>query len=96
MQRHEMIAAIVVPPSEYVAAFKQEGPFNTPGFEKALDLLVQLHDIGAFNKDMQSLGADPGMATFFQEGAAMHPIGSWLVSETSNLADESPIRNYPA
>ena len=82
------IAAMVVPPAEYVAAFKQEGPFNTPGFEKALDLLVQLHDIGAFNKDMQSLGADPGMATFFQEGAAMHPIGSWLVSETSNLADE--------
>ena len=82
------IAAMVVPPEEYVAAFKQEGPFNTPGFEKALDLLVQLHDVGAFNKDMQSLGADPAMATFFQEGAVMHPIGSWLVSETSNLAEE--------
>lgn len=82
------IAAMVVPPEEYVAAFKQEGPFNTPGFERALDLLVQLHDVGAFNKDMQSLGADPAMATFFQEGAVMHPIGSWLVSETENLAEE--------
>lgn len=82
------IAAKVVPPDEYIAAFKQEGPFNTPGFEKALDLLVGLHEIGAFNKDMQSLGADPGMATFFLEGAAMHPIGSWLVSESDNLADE--------
>lgn len=82
------IAAMVVPPDAYVAAFKQEAPFNTPEFEKALNLLVGLHDVGAFNKDMQALGADPAMATFFQEGAVMHPIGSWLVSETGNLADE--------
>jgi len=82
------IAAMVVPPEEYVAAFKQEAPFDTPAFEKALGLLSQLHEVGAFNRDMQSLGADPAMATFFQEGAVMHPIGSWLVSETSSLADE--------
>jgi raffinose/stachyose/melibiose transport system substrate-binding protein len=82
------IAAMVVPPDAYVAAFKQEAPFNTPEFEKALNLLVDLHNVGAFNKDMQALGADPAMATFFQEGAVMHPIGSWLVSETANLADE--------
>jgi raffinose/stachyose/melibiose transport system substrate-binding protein len=82
------IAAMVVPPDAYVAAFKQEAPFNTPEFEKALNLLVDLHNVGAFNKDMQALGADPAMATFFQAGAVMHPIGSWLVSETSNLADE--------
>ncbi len=30
------IAAKVVPPDEYIAAFKQEGPFNTPGFENFL------------------------------------------------------------
>lgn len=82
------IAAMVVPPDEYVAAFKQEAKFDTPAFEKALNLLVDLHSVGAFNKDMQALGADPAMATFFQEGAVMHPIGSWLVSETANLADE--------
>ena len=82
------IAAMVVPPEEYVAAFKQEAPFDTPAFEKALGLLVQLHDVGAFNKDMQSLGADPAMATFFQEGAVMHPIGSWLVGESGNLAED--------
>jgi len=82
------IAAMVVPADAYVAAFKQEAPFNTPEFEKALNLLVGLHEVGAFNKDMQALGADPAMATFFQEGAVMHPIGSWLVSETGNLADE--------
>ena len=38
---------MVVPPEEYVAAFKQEAPFNTPAFEKALQLLVQLHDVAA-------------------------------------------------
>lgn len=82
------IAAMVVPPDAYIAAFKQEAPFNTPEFETALNLLVGLHEVGAFNKDMQALGADPAMATFFQEGAVMHPIGSWLVSETANLAEE--------
>jgi len=82
------IAAMVVPADAYIAAFKQEAPFNTPEFEKALNLLVDLHEVGAFNKDMQALGADPAMATFFQEGAVMHPIGSWLVSETANLAEE--------
>lgn len=82
------IAAMVVPPDEYVAAFKQEAKFDTPAFEKALGLLADLHNAGAFNKDMQALGADPAMATFFQEGAVMHPIGSWLVSETDNLAEE--------
>lgn len=82
------ITAMVVPPDAYIAAFKQEAPFNTPEFEKALNLLVGLHEVGAFNKDMQALGADPAMATFFQEGAVMHPIGSWLVSETANLAEE--------
>lgn len=82
------IAAMVVPPDEYVAAFKQEAKFDTPAFEKAFGLLADLHNAGAFNKDMQALGADPAMATFFQEGAVMHPIGSWLVSETDNLAEE--------
>ncbi|MGV3490941.1 MAG: ABC transporter substrate-binding protein [Devosia sp.] len=82
------IAAKVVPEAEYIAAFEQEGPFNTPGFLKALELLAGLNEIGAFNADMQSLGADPGMAAFFLEDAAMHPIGSWLVSESDNLAEE--------
>lgn len=82
------IASRVVPVDEYQAAFSQEGPFNTPDFLKALQLLAELHDIGAFNRDMPGLGADPAMATFFQEAAAMHPIGSWLIGSESDLADE--------
>lgn len=81
------IAAKVVPPEEYAAAFAQEGKFSTPGFEKALGYIQQLHEIGAFNKDMQGLGADPAMATFLLGAAAMHPIGSWLIGTANELAD---------
>jgi raffinose/stachyose/melibiose transport system substrate-binding protein len=77
------IAARVVPPDEYRAAFERTGKFNTPGFERALTLLAELRDAGGFNKDMQGLGADPAMAAFFQEAAAMHPIGSWLIPEAT-------------
>lgn len=82
------IASRVVPPAEYEAAFSQEGPFNTPGFLRALELLEELHDAGGFNRDMPGLGADPAMAGFFQGAAAMHPIGSWLVGSASELADD--------
>jgi raffinose/stachyose/melibiose transport system substrate-binding protein len=47
-----------------------------------------LHEAGAFNRDMQGLGADPAMAAFFQEAAVMHPIGSWLVGSASEMAEE--------
>lgn len=82
------IAAKVVPEDEYLAAFSQEGKFSTPGFEKALGYIQQLHDIGAFNKDMAGLGADPAMATFIQGAAAMHPIGSWLIGTANELGDD--------
>lgn len=82
------IAARVVDPAAYEAAFKQEGSFDTPGFRKALELMQQLHDAGAFNVDMPGLGADPAMAGFFQGAAVMHPIGSWLVPSAGELGDE--------
>ncbi|WP_421726518.1 ABC transporter substrate-binding protein [Bauldia sp.] len=82
------IAARVVPPEEYEAAFKQEGSFNTPGFLRALELIDELREAGAFNRDMPGLGADPAMAGFFQGAAAMHPIGSWLVSSAGELAED--------
>lgn len=81
------VASRVVPIDEYEAAFSQEGPFNTPGFLTALELLAELHEVGAFNRDMPGLGADPAMATFFQGAAAMHPIGSWLVGSAGDLAE---------
>lgn len=81
------IAAKVVPPDEYVAAFRQEGPFSTPGFVKAFEHIAELREAGGFNRDMQGLGADPAMATFLQGEAAMHPIGSWLIGTAKEIAD---------
>jgi len=81
------IAAKVVPPDEYQAAFEQTGKFNTSGFLKALEHIQQLHEIGAFNKDMAGLGADPAMATFIEGAAVMHPIGSWLIGTAKELGD---------
>lgn len=81
------IAAKVVPPDEYVAAFRQEGPFNTPGFVKAFEHIAELREAGGFNRDMQGLGADPAMATFLQGEAAMHPIGSWLIGTAKEMTD---------
>jgi raffinose/stachyose/melibiose transport system substrate-binding protein len=82
------IAARTVPAAEYDAAFRQEKSFADAGFLKPLELMQQLAEAGAFNKDMQGLGADPAMAGFFQEAAAMHPIGSWLVGSEGDLAAE--------
>jgi raffinose/stachyose/melibiose transport system substrate-binding protein len=81
------IAAKVVPPEEYVAAFSRTGKFSTPGFERALGYIDQLRQAGGFNRDMQGLGADPAMATFLQGEAAMHPIGSWLIGTAKEMAD---------
>ena len=82
------IASRVVEPAHYDAAFRLQEPFNQPGFEKALTLIDELRKAGAFNKDIAGLGADPAMSTFFQEAAAMHPIGSWLVPSANEMAEK--------
>lgn len=82
------VAARVVDPARYAAAFRQEISFADAGFIKPLELMQGLHEAGAFNKDMQALGADPAMAGFFQSAAVMHPIGSWLVGSEGDLAEE--------
>lgn len=81
------IAAKVVPPAEYTAAFERTGKFSTPGFLKAFEHIVELREAGGFNRDLQGLGADPAMATFLEGSAAMHPIGSWLIGTAKELAD---------
>jgi raffinose/stachyose/melibiose transport system substrate-binding protein len=70
------IVARVVSPETFDAAFRLQEPFNQPEFVKA------------FNPDMASLGADPAMSAFFNGAAAMHPIGSWLVSTALDSAPE--------
>ncbi len=82
------VAGRTVLAADFDAAFRQEKSFADAGFLKPLELMQGLHEAGAFNKDMQGLGADPAMAAFFQEAAVMHPIGSWLVGSEGDLAVE--------
>ncbi|MCC5973462.1 MAG: extracellular solute-binding protein [Rubellimicrobium sp.] len=82
------VAARVVPADAFDAAFRQEMTFTEAGFLRGLELMEELHQAGAFNRDMQGLGADPGMAAFFQGAAAMHPIGSWLIGLAVDMADD--------
>jgi raffinose/stachyose/melibiose transport system substrate-binding protein len=82
------IVARMVSAERFDAAFRLQEPFNQPEFLKAFELFKQLADVKAFNPDMPSLGADPGMSGFFNGAAAMHPIGSWLVSTALDSAPE--------
>jgi raffinose/stachyose/melibiose transport system substrate-binding protein len=82
------VAGRVIPAADMDAAFRQEKTFAEAGFLRPLQLMQELHEAGAFNRDMQGLGADPAMAAFFQEAAVMHPIGSWLVGSAAEMADE--------
>lgn len=82
------VAGRVIPAADMDAAFRQEKTFAEAGFLRPLQLMQELHEAGAFNRDMQGLGADPAMAAFFQEAAVMHPIGSWLVGSAADMADE--------
>lgn len=82
------VAGRTVSAADFDAAFRQEKTFAEAGFLRPLELMQGLHEVGAFNRDMQGLGADPAMAAFFQEAAVMHPIGSWLVGSEGDLAEE--------
>lgn len=69
-------------------ALRLEEPFQQEAFVEAFGLLEELAEVGAFNADLTSLGADPAMNAFFQGAAAMHPIGSWLVPIANESAPE--------
>jgi raffinose/stachyose/melibiose transport system substrate-binding protein len=82
------LTARMVSPETFDAAFRLQEPFSQPSFVQAFELLEQMRGVNAFNPDMPGLGADPAMIGFFQGAAAMHPIGSWLVSEATDNAPE--------
>jgi len=72
----------------YDAVFTLKEEFANPDFVKAFDLLQRMAEEGYFNEGMNGMDADPAMMGFFQGFAAMHPIGSWLVSQAKTSAPE--------
>ena len=63
------------------------GKFSTPEWEKAFGYIKELADAKCVNDSANAIDDNAGAQLFFQGKAAMHPIGSWLVSWA---IDEAP------
>jgi raffinose/stachyose/melibiose transport system substrate-binding protein len=74
------LASRVVGEDVYDETLTNGGPFATPEWEKAFEYIAQLRDRGCVNDSANAIDDNAGAQLFFQGQAAMHPIGSWLVS----------------
>ena len=74
------MASRVVGEDVYDATLKGDAKFSTPEWETAFGYVAQLRDHKCVNDSANAIADNEGAELFFQEIAAMHPIGSWLVS----------------
>ncbi|MFN8520933.1 MAG: extracellular solute-binding protein [Chloroflexota bacterium] len=77
----------VVGEESYDALLSGDGKFSNPEWETAFGYIAQLRDHKCVNDSVNAIADNEGAELFFQEIAAMHPIGSWLVSWA---IDEAP------
>ena len=71
----------------YAAVLGGTGKFATPEWEKAFGYIKELADHKCVNESANAIDDNAGAQLFFQGKAAMHAIGSWLVSWA---IDEAP------
>ncbi|MCL1602007.1 MAG: sugar ABC transporter substrate-binding protein [Actinomycetia bacterium] len=64
----------------YDQMLKQEIPMDSPEIVAAMEYVVELQQSGTVNESVNAIDDNEGAELFFQGKAAMHPIGSWLVS----------------
>ncbi len=81
------LASRVVGEDVYAATLGGTDKFATPEWEKAFGYIKELADHKCVNDSANAIDDNEGAQLFFQEKAAMHPIGSWLVSWA---IDENP------
>jgi raffinose/stachyose/melibiose transport system substrate-binding protein len=81
------VASRVVGEDLYAKTLSGTGKFSTPEWEKAFGYIKQLADAKCVNDSANAIDDNAGAQLFFQGKAAMHPIGSWLVSWA---LDEAP------
>jgi raffinose/stachyose/melibiose transport system substrate-binding protein len=81
------LASRVVGEDLYAKTLSGTGKFATPEWEAAFDYIKQLADAKCVNDSANAIDDNAGAQLFFQGKAAMHPIGSWLVSWA---IDEAP------
>ncbi|GAB3124382.1 ABC transporter substrate-binding protein [Glaciibacter psychrotolerans] len=85
------LASRVVGEDVYNATLAGEAPFSTPQWEEAFGYVTQLTEHKCLNESVNAVDDNEGAQLFFQGKAAMHPIGSWLVSWA---IDEAPDLNF--
>ncbi|MFB9279544.1 ABC transporter substrate-binding protein [Cohnella cellulosilytica] len=88
----------VVGEQAYGDALQLEQPFSSPDFVTAFGYARELWDKGYLNDSVNAIADDEGDSLFFNGQAAMHPIGSWLVSGAMESAPELELGyfNLPA
>lgn len=77
----------VVGEDVYEQTLSGEADFSTPEWEKAFGYVKELADHKCVNDSANAIDDNEGAQLFFQGKAAMHAIGSWLVSWA---IDEAP------
>jgi raffinose/stachyose/melibiose transport system substrate-binding protein len=77
----------VVGEESYDRVLGGEGKFATPQWEKAFGYIDELREHECVNDSVNAVDDTAGAQLFFQGKAAMHAIGSWLVSWA---IDEAP------
>ena len=81
----------VVGEDVYSSALSGESDFNTPEWVEAFGYVKDLADHNCVNESANAIDDNEGAQLFFQGKAAMHAIGSWLVSWA---IDEAPDLNF--
>lgn len=81
------VASRVVGEDVYDATLSGEATFDTPEWLKAFETIKELADHNCVNDSINAVDDNEGAQLFFQGKAAMHAIGSWLVSWA---IDEAP------
>jgi raffinose/stachyose/melibiose transport system substrate-binding protein len=77
----------VVGHQEYDKALSGEADFSAPAWQQAFGYVEQLAEHKCVNESVNAIDDNEGAQLFFQGKAAMHAIGSWLVSWA---IDEAP------
>jgi raffinose/stachyose/melibiose transport system substrate-binding protein len=81
----------VVGEDAYDSALKGETSFDTPEWVEAFGYVEELAEHKCVNDSANAIDDNEGAQLFFQGKAAMHAIGSWLVSWA---IDEAPDLNF--
>jgi raffinose/stachyose/melibiose transport system substrate-binding protein len=82
------IASRVVGEDVYDATLGGTGTFATPEWETAFGYIAELTAHHCVNESVNAVDDNAGAQLFFQGKAAMHAIGSWLVSWAIDEAPE--------